>query len=838
MPKVHKISVDTVHASCYNSGMKHGRMPFYKAVLAALVTLFSLVADAMTPGGIEKKYVGLLFDVMKTTPSNILANADQFAEHAPYLDGVAISLNAVPVVGPDGTVVTSKLSRIMDGSERWTRDALRDQIPVLREIAAKPGLKESFLLFWMTPHDRESRLAWTDDKAWTNYAENMAAVSWLAKVSGMKGLMLDPEEYASALQYVHSPQDPPFPETAKLARQRGREVFSRVFKEYPDVTLFTLWYFGKFRRWLETGRQPHPAALIDDAGELLQYFYNGMLDVMPPEARVVDGCEHYSLSATKYQYLYNAIAQTTGALAFVAPENQAKYKSQLLVGNTHFLDMFTQDANPKGHWYHGPVDGSRLEHLRLNLEQSLLTATEYVWLYGENGGKLFNWRDGHFAKQKTWEEAIPGITETLMLVKDPERLAAMRREKLAAEGALVNLVANARPVKLENPAESHKYSQDDGKMPSVKGVRPGERYLVGVQVRTFFGKKGGEGRPGAACPHVIWRKNGKRAAQAVPLAVPENAGRESVRAEGIVTVPDGADELLLDLAAELSANENVHYMRPSVCNAFDPVTVEAAAPAHKWEIDLKNQTLTDGHWKLRASMHKERLFVYGDGTNTVGGGVLDLRNVKADTGHEIFELGRFGGYTDITALIAPDVPSIATRAFSGCDNLKAVVIGDLPLMRKADSDNEKRIDRLSRLGIRKELVDGRTRVGFSHPSVAKKSFGSEIAAKGLKPGELYNVGVSMRRSGAGEAYIGARFRSQGRDVGAKCFIGMKQPREDGVWRDGDVVMRVPEGADEICFDIYAKLNTGTDTFEFDKFAIYKIGDPLPKWPAEAERPKQ
>lgn len=43
-------------------------------------------------------------------------------------------------------------------------------------------------------------------------------------------------------------------------------------------------------------------------------------------------------------------------------------------------------------------------------------------------------------------------------------------------------------------------------------------------------------------------------------------------------------------------------------------------------------------------------------------------------------------------------------------------------------------------------------------------------------------------------------------------------------------MRVPEGADEICFDISAKLNEGTDTFEFDRFTIYKIGDPLPVWP--------
>ena len=61
---------------------------------AAATAALALGAEAMTPGGIEKKYVGLFFDVFHTTPSNILANADQFAEHAPYLDGVAIGLRS------------------------------------------------------------------------------------------------------------------------------------------------------------------------------------------------------------------------------------------------------------------------------------------------------------------------------------------------------------------------------------------------------------------------------------------------------------------------------------------------------------------------------------------------------------------------------------------------------------------------------------------------------------------------------------------------------------------------------------------------------------------------
>ena len=79
--------------------------------LAATVLASGLVSagfsdpavSEMTPGGIPKKYVGLLFDVFQTTPSNVLANADQFPVHTPYLDGVAIGLQDVQVVDDEGT---------------------------------------------------------------------------------------------------------------------------------------------------------------------------------------------------------------------------------------------------------------------------------------------------------------------------------------------------------------------------------------------------------------------------------------------------------------------------------------------------------------------------------------------------------------------------------------------------------------------------------------------------------------------------------------------------------------------------------------------------------------
>lgn len=795
----------------------------------------------MPPGGRAKKHIGLVFDVMKTSPANILANAGKFAEHAPYLDGIAISLNNVPAVGEDGGVVISGVSSIMSGTERWTRDAVKEHIPVLREIVKKPHLGESFLLFWMTPKYCDTRLDWADDRTWANYAENMATVAWLAKEGGMKGLMLDPEEYANARQYIHTPADPAFDACAKLARQRGREVFSRIFKEYPDIVLFTLWYFGRYRGYSDGINRTNPVAYAEDAGELLHHFYNGMLDVIPPKARVVDGCEHYSLSATRYQYLFNANSVSTGVLPFVAPENIDKYRSQMLVSNTLFLDMYAQDANPKSHWYHGPVNGSRLEHLRLNFERSLMTATEYVWIYAEGAGKLFDWSDGHYADRKTWEEAIPGVTETLMLVKDPERWAAMQRKKLEAEGKLLNLVSGAKSVKLENPEKTRKCGQGERKMPSVKNIRPGERYLVGVSVRVSIGRRGKKGRAEAACPRIVWRRKGKRLdVPPTPIAVPAGAAEDWVTAEGVVTVPDDADEMLLDLAAELNAGENVGYRFPSIRNAFSPVEFDKAPPSSKkWVLDLKKRTLTDGNWMLEAFMHRGTLFVRGRNEKTVGSGVLDLRGFKADTGHDIGWIGRFQGCGALTAVLAPEGSRIETRSFKDCANLRALTLPDPEPDRKAVTPNDIRRVQLHKLGVGRELTDSRLRVSYKHPPMARKGCGLDVAARNVKPGELYNLRVSMRRKGAGLVYLYARFRDANRRfVGPKRTISMKSPRkEDGVWREAEVVMRAPEGAENVCFDIYADMNEGTDTFEFDDFRIYRIGDPLPVWPPEAELEK-
>lgn len=710
---------------------------------ATFVSSLWAATDGRVLGEMPKKCIGLYFDVMDTTPSNILANADQFAVNTPYLDGVAIGLRNIVIESADGSIVTTQFHRIMSPRDRWTREAVKDQIPYLKEIVKKPCLKESLLLFWMSP-TKDNRIDWTDDEGWANFAENMAAVAWLAKVSGVKGFLLDPEEYSAqggqAPQYVHTHLDPPYETCAKLARQRGREVFSAIYKEFPDAVILSLWFMSKYDFWLEQGRQMSPKANAEQSGELMFHFMNGILDVIPPEARIVDGFERYHGSALDCAYLADAVTASTTALPLVAPENIRKFRSQVYFSSGHYLEMYAQTQNSNWFWYFGPVNGSRLEHLRLNMEQAFRSATEYVWLYGERAGKLFNWRNGHYAKQKTWEEVIPGLTETMMLAKDPLGYAAVRKAELSKKGKLVNLAKGQKAFTLGNTTARREFHQPQAKMTSFK-VTPGKRYGVIGSVEER-GPKKNERLQGLAIPRVFFRRDGKPVGAAVPLQVHYDRPKVwqgATPAAVVVDVPAGADELVCDFGAILKLGERVMYWTLNVYELPDASVYEA-------------ETKTD--WWNKASLYS-------------------------------------------------------------------------------------RINRLSEKGYALRLKRDFKYIPHAHKRSYETKPVEEVSVKGVKCGELYSVGMTMKRTGPGYLYIYPKFRGGGKTVKSNEVVPqIVFPRCDGQWQTSEIPVRVPDGADEIYFDITAYITEDSTFIDFKDFSVVKIGEPLPVWPAETLREKK
>ena len=63
-------------------GLYKMRFGLRGSICLLLLIMTGSVVYAATPGGLEKKYVGLLFDVINTTPSNVLVNIDKFEKNA------------------------------------------------------------------------------------------------------------------------------------------------------------------------------------------------------------------------------------------------------------------------------------------------------------------------------------------------------------------------------------------------------------------------------------------------------------------------------------------------------------------------------------------------------------------------------------------------------------------------------------------------------------------------------------------------------------------------------------------------------------------------------------
>lgn len=926
----------------------------YDIVMKLRLSVFSaaLLASslyAVTPGGVQKKFIALNFDTMFNAPSNVFAHAEAL-NAVPWLDGVVVSLRDVPVKTLDGRTETSESTRLMHLNHVWSYENVEDQLPYLSGLVKYPRLKESFLLTWITPSGKENRISWTDDAAWARFGDNLAVLARLAKKAGLKGLMLDPEEYSGALQYLYTAaeKDISFEECTRLARQRGREVFSRAFREFPDGVYFFLWTIEHHVRAFTGRAVTNPKGISDDSGELLAYFYNGMFDVMPPTVRFVDGAEHYSLTSTKDMYWKGALNQLVGARAFVAPENWAKYRGQLLVGNTHYLDMFSQLANPRSWWYHGPVNGSRLEHFRRNLVQSLQVADEYVWIYGENG-RLIDWKCAVTKSQEAtdrrrlWEDVIPGMTETMMLAKDPDALFEMRKKEYSARGELVNLAKDCKsvPVKYSYSSEGKEFSSKTVR--SVKGVIPGEIYEVAQEFRS-------NAKDGLPTVMVEWRAKGKSVAGKYATRLEGASGNPAdwCWARKTVTVPEGVDELVLKFSAVLKPGESVTPRKTEIFKiedaygAFKASVKSGSRPAGKksggkWVYDEKKKLLTDGNWTLsahyaRGDLTKTKLSV--NGAKAPGAGVLDFTDVEKDTGKKVVSIGGFARNTAITEVIGPDIVStgmdamrfcynlrrvtfspnleqLTTSSFAYCTNLvefsplvlpKSVrlagvsqfqscsaLVGDFvyegtdPLpgsffagssIRSLRAPNCTELKRGSLSGCRnlkylsfaekkefanasernKFFKDARAQAGILFNLIEKTAKGFDNlksprdmgvmvnprpSVKGVKPGELYGVSISCRKTAfTGSNFFRIKWLKNGRQLAwdTERPFGMNGPRENGVWRTGSVLARVPAEADELVLEAGATVKPG-ETFEFDKVEIFKLGDPLPAWPAECEREK-
>ena len=534
------------------------------------------VALTMTAGGAEKKMIGHSWDLLAVRPSDVARNLDAW-ERVP-LDGISLALTKEPQKG----------LRIGYGSvmndPAWDRTWFKDDVSVLRQCASR-NLKHNFLTTFWAP---QKRLAWNDDAAWARFAHNLGVLAWLAKEGQAKGILMDPEDYPSTRQYVLVSGDAPFAETAARARRRGAQVMRSMATEYPEITLLSFWMLSLNPQYF-TVAEPRTAAA--DAGDLWPAFLNGMLDELPPGARMIDGDEHaYRYEASKKDYYLSVWRAQNKALALVEPVNRVKYQTQVLAGFGLYLDMYTNPTNSP--WYFGELDGSRLNHLRSNFAQALDAAQEYVWVYGEKMDWI-KWTGTSREKNPTWEEKLPGFNGTLAQLRNPREWAEKMLAHQRQAGKLTNLLVNGAcaPVTVEGVSGFRKGElptqwagwQDEKKRQGAFGTEtqkgkgdPFSLCAIGVEGGCFLtsiptapGKQyvvEADAQGATPTVHIYWKRNGAWdwSLAGVPVGLGE-AGADGWRhAFGLVQVPAGADELVLMLNVRQDAGEKTWFDNAAV----------------------------------------------------------------------------------------------------------------------------------------------------------------------------------------------------------------------------------------------------------------------------------
>ena len=370
-------------------------------------------------------------------------------EQAP-LDGVVVEVKAF---GQPEDINSCPLREAF-GGRAWQREWFQQSIADLRAVHSA-RLTDNFVHLSANPGDVD----WFDDAGWAQVADHWRIAAWIAREGGLKGIVFDPEPYTPPyrqFQYTAQPgrEGHTFAEYYAKARERGREVMQAVVEEYPNITILT-YFMNSYavipHRWLGPGAAglPDPrTALLTHGYGLYPAFIDGWLDVLPPSATLVDGCELAYGYTSPAEFWEAAARIKSDGQEVVSPENRAKYRAQVEVGFGVYLDAHHPELGGR---YALDLRGrTPAEMLQQNLRAALAAADQYVWLWGEQGrwwpepGDAAKWRGQ--TTYPTWNERIPGIFEALEAARDPRAAGRRQVEAARREVQALRAVGQARDL--------------------------------------------------------------------------------------------------------------------------------------------------------------------------------------------------------------------------------------------------------------------------------------------------------------------------------------------------------------------------------------------------------
>ena len=263
---------------------------------------------------------------------------------------------------------------------------------------------------------------WCNDDDWKNVANNFGVAARAAHEMGLKGLLVDIEEYGKRFwnygDDVH-PKEISYPELCKVVFKRGQQWGEAIFSAYPNIILFM------------------PYALSMRSATLVYPFLNGVIDVMPPTALIYDGCEsdgYRAKSPLAYSRIQNGLRKTIRQE--VLEKNRPKARAQILLAPAFYLDAHWT-AKPTSIYYQALLpemeEQGKVRFFGRNFLGAMEEAEPYIWVYGE---KRCWWKGSTHSKvEGTWDEApdAQGLSQTIIALKNLQDIKPDPSKNLAPD---------------------------------------------------------------------------------------------------------------------------------------------------------------------------------------------------------------------------------------------------------------------------------------------------------------------------------------------------------------------------------------------------------------------
>lgn len=387
----------------------------------------------------NKKIIEFSWD--NPTPEYLNRNLEQIETYMPH-DGVGIDIEKKLTL-PNGKKTDTRYYTFTHVP--YQREWYKADIEHLKKVHARAKhLKHNFLGVSASSFTGEFNLY--DDEFWDIVCAKFGIFAWVAKQGGCTGIRFDLEDYGNQQIWKYRPsRDRSWNEAWEKARLRGRQWMNAIAKEYPDITIF--FFYSMDLMLGEADGSPHLYERLSSNGSgLLAAFFNGIYDVLPPKAKLIDGMEAYGYAACKLKDYYEIRALRNERFPqFLCPENREKFRNQASLACAAYMLTYYD-----GRWdkIMKEENLTPVQFFRRNFVLAVQYSDEYAWTWSDSRKWIpvpfpYVWQEKTLQNQPSVPTpymgmALPGIEEAVHYARNPWQYAISRLQN----GSFHNLIKN------------------------------------------------------------------------------------------------------------------------------------------------------------------------------------------------------------------------------------------------------------------------------------------------------------------------------------------------------------------------------------------------------------